>query len=85
MAASSGPLSRAIAPAKIHGWRLATSRSFPGFSVRMRRLVLSKRSTNELYREDQREDESADYADGRRLGSGTIVVETLGLRGYEMA
>src|SRR3954452_5068743 len=45
IAASSGPLSRAMAPAKIHGWGLATSRSLPGLSVRMRRLAVSKRST----------------------------------------
>src|SRR3954447_23590120 len=41
IAASSGPDSRPIAPAKIHGWRLATTRSFPGFSVKTRRRLES--------------------------------------------
>src|SRR5438309_10880793 len=38
-AASAGPLSLAMAPPKIHGWRLAMTRSFPDLRTRVRRRL----------------------------------------------
>ncbi len=44
MAASCGPLSFAIAPAKIQGWRFATNRSFPPFNVSSLRFSRANKS-----------------------------------------